>query len=298
MKNHLAATLISLLSILSARAGEFPLFDLRQAEGLLRSGIQTAALEAQARDQAVVELIEERLCLATLRMKKSEFTLDPERHIGNWLSAQERQIIVSDTTCDKWKVGSEISGKFDGWGFIFDGDIARYVVRLKDKKILSRYFQVQGSGRHQEITGAQYQTTRERLGLEGKTLITVPYAGMVRTAVLAGPLTKDMIAEKIPVTRYFVLVRVENKTLTLDLEKHIRNAWNTHDIALEVPRESYEKAGKMWDTKLSTISFLVKGNLSFLTGRIVKKWTETDARYLEVRTSDGGRYVLPEAMTR
>lgn len=290
--------LLVLLATLNTHAGDFPLFDQREARALIRAGIQAAAQESQNRDAAVTELIEERLCLATLRMKKSEFTLDPDRHINNWLSAQERQILVSDSTCDKWKVGQEISGKFDGWGFIFDGDIARYVVRLKNKKILSRYFSVHGSGRHQEITAADHQAALARLGQEGKTLVTVPYAGLVRTAVLNGPLAKDSIIEKKPVTRYFVLVRVENKTLTLDLEKHIRNAWNTHDIALEVPREAYEKAAKMWDTRLSTLSFFVKGNLSFLTGKIVKKWTETDARYLEVKTQDGSRYVLPESLLR
>lgn len=240
------------------------------------------------------ELREEKLFLVTLKFEKEQFTLDLWKHAKNAMAAEYRTLIVGEKTFNEYQIGQKVSSKGDGWGFVFNGDIAEYVVRPTEKKIESQYFWADRNGTQAEISKEQYDEATQQLRSDGRQLLTVPFAGVVRTYVMEKPLAEYQFVDRQPLNRYFVTIRVENSTFTLDLTKHIRNAANTHDITLEVPREVYEKTGDAWNAQLSTGSLIVKGRLSELRGKVVKKWSEVDNDFQFVKTADGQQFLLPK----
>lgn len=241
-----------------------------------------------------IELREEKLFLVTLNFEKEQFTLDLWAHVKNAMVAESRTLIVGEKTFNEYKIGQKVSSKSDGWGFVFNGEIADYVVRPTEKKIQSQYFWVDRKGTQIEISKEQYDEALQQLSSGDSQLLTIPFAGVVRTYVLEKPLAEYQFVDRQSLNRYFVTIRVENTTFTLDITKHIRNAANTHDITLEVPREVYEKTGKAWNAQLSTGSLIMKGNLSELRGTIIKKWSEVDNGFQLVKTDDGQQFIIPK----
>jgi len=240
------------------------------------------------------ELREEKLFLVTLKFEKEQFTLDLWAHAKNAIAAESRTLIVGEKTFNEYQIGQKVSSKGDGWGFVFNGEIAEYVVRPTEKKIESQYFWADRNGTQTEISKEQYDEATQQLRSGGRQLLTVPFAGVVRTYVLEKPIAEYQFVDRQPLNRYFVTIQVENSTFTLDLTKHIRNAANTHDITLEVPREVYEKTGDAWNAQLSTSSLIVKGRLSELRGKVIKKWSGVDNGYQLAKTADGQQFVVPK----
>ncbi len=230
----------------------------------------------------------------TLKFEKEQFTLDLWEHAKNAMAAEYRTLIVGEKTFDEYQIGQVVSSKSDDWGFIFNGEIAEYVVRTSEKKIESQYFWADRNGTQTEIGKEHYDEAMQQLRSQSRHLLTVPFAGVTRTYILEKPLAEYQFVDRQPLNRYFVTIQVENSTFTLDLTKHIRNAANTHDITLEVPREVYEKTGDAWDAQLSTGSFIVKGRLSELRGKVIKKWSEVDNGYQLAKTTDGKQFVIPK----
>lgn len=260
--------------------------------------VAAAPIEKPKPDVSVIlanatELREEKLFLVTLKFEKEQFTLDLWEHAKNAMAAESRTLIVGEQTFNEYQIGQKVSSKGDGWGFVFNGEIAEYVVRPTKKKVESQYFWVDRSGTQTETSKEQYDEATQQLRSDGRQLLTVPFAGVARTYVLEKPLAEYQFVDRQPLNRYFVNIRVENSTFTLDLTKHIRNAANTHDITLEVPREVYEKTGDVWNAQLSAGSFIVKGRLSELRGKVTKKWSEMDNGYQLVKTDDGQQFVIP-----
>lgn len=239
-----------------------------------------------------IELREEKLFLVTLKFEKEQLTFDLWKLAKNEMAAEYRTLIVGEQTFNEYQIGQEVSRVSDGWGVFFNGEIAEYVIRPTEKKIESQYFWANRSGAQIEISKEEYDEAMQQLHSSGRQLLTVPFAGVARTYVLEKSLSEYQFVDRQPLNRYFVMIRVENSTFTLDLTKHIRNAANTHDITLEVPREVYEKTGDAWNAQLSTGSLIVKGRLSELHGEVIKKWTEEDNRFQLAKTADGKQFVI------
>ena len=251
------------------------------------------AVSVQSVAERAVELREERLYTVTLRFKKFEYTLDFWKHVENAAAAEDRVVIVGEKTYNEYQIGKAISTKFDGVGFLLDGDVSQYSITPVKKEIHSQYFWVDKDGQSSEITSQQHEEAQTLLRGSGRDLLTVPYDGVTRTFVLDKPLAQYEFVEKRPLDRYFVTVKVQNSTLTLDFNKHLRNWANTHEITLEVPKEVYDKIGEVWDPQLNINSLLVKGRLSTLHGKVVKKRSEQDPKYLLAKTADGRQLVIP-----
>lgn len=239
------------------------------------------------------ELREEKIFLVTLEFKKEEFTLDLWELAQNEASAEKRVLIVGEKTFNEYQIGQVISRKSDAWGFVFNGELAEYVTRVKEKKVESQFFWITADGNQTELTADEYVAALAGLKVAGKEVLTTPFAGVVRNYILEKPLSKYEFVAHEPLIRYFVTVKVENSTLTFDLIKHIRNAANTHEIILEVPREIHEKTGEVWDPQISAGSLIFKGHLSELHGIVIKKWTEMDTAYQLVKTAEGREFILP-----
>ena len=240
------------------------------------------------------ELREEKLFLVTLKFEKEQFTLDLWKHAKNAMAAEYRTLVVGERTFNEYQIGQKVSSKGDGWGFVFNGEIAEYVVRTTEKKVESQYFWVHRNGTQIETSKEKYEEATQQFHSGNRQLLVVPFAGVTRTYVLEKPLAEYQFVDRQPLNRYFVMIQVENSTFTLSITKHIRNAANTHDITLEVPREVYEKTGDAWDAKLSSGSFILKGRLSELRGKVIKKWTEVDSGFQLAKTADGQELVIPK----
>ena len=243
--------------------------------------------------QNITQVREERIYVMKLKFKKEDL-LDPFKNaFDNELTAEHRMVLVGEKTYNQYAVGSEMSRKSDTLGFIFNGDLASYVVSVEEKHIISQYFWQRKDNADTEISKESYDVILNLLAGGTKPTITVPYEGVTVTYILDKPLNQYVFVDKQPLTRYFVTVQVKNETLTLDLTKLLRNANNTHEIDLEVPKAVYDQTGELWDPKISTGSFLFKGNLSTLHGVVLKKWTEVDPNFFVATTKDGETMVVP-----
>jgi len=241
-----------------------------------------------------VELREEKLFFVTLEFKKEQFTLDPWEIVANEASAEQRVLMVGERTYDQYVIGKEISSKTDALGFIFNGDLAEYVVKPVKKEILSQYFWASRDGNQTEISRGQYDEAIRQMNVSGKQLLTVPYSGSVRTSVLEKPLSKYEIVEKQPMDRYFMTIEVKSDTFTLSLTKMLRNEANAQEITIEVPKAVFDKTGDAWDPQLSGGSFVFKGHISELRGRVIKKWQEKDESYILIKTKEGREFIIPK----
>lgn len=241
-----------------------------------------------------VELREEKLFLVTLEFKKEQVTLDLWKHAKNSMAAESRTLIVDEQTFYEYSIGKKVSSVGDGWGFVFNGEIAEYVVRTAEKQIESQYFWADRNGTQTEISREQYDEAKRQLRSGGRRLFTVSFAGVARTYVLEKPLTEYQFIDRQPLNRYFVTIQIENSSFTLDLTKHIRNWANTHKITLEVPREVYEKGGDAWNAQLSTGSIVVKGHLSKLHGKVIRRWSKVDNNFELAKTADGQQFIVPK----
>jgi len=240
------------------------------------------------------EIREEKLFLVTLSFQKERLTLDPWEHIKNGMATEYRTIIVSEREFSGYQINQKISGVSDGWNLVFNGEIAEYVVRVNKKTTTSQYFWINENGTQTEISKEQYNEAIQQLQANNRQFVTVPFAGIVKTYILEKPLAEYKFVEHQPLNRYFVTIRIQNSTLTLDFVKQLRNASNTHDITLEIPAEIYEKTDKVWDVQLSGGSLIFKGHLSELNGNVIKKWTEVDNNYQLAKTSDGQSFIIPK----
>ena len=290
MRNALLVVLLSIAATAAAGGlAEFGL-DAGQTESLGFIRVQLAQRQTEA--PKTLMFAEERICVATLRMKKSEWSLDPMDHLANWAAAQDRSVIASESQCATWRVGEVVSRKWDGVGFLFNGDIASYTVKVQAKRIEARWFELLSDGSQRELNHAGYDAALKALKDSGRDFVSVPAVGLTRTYVLDKPLAEYEFTKATPLQRYYVNVHVQNSTLTLDLTKHLRNALNTHEVTIEVPKAVYDQTRDAWDAHLSGMAFFVKGNLSTLRGKVTKKWTQADPKYSVVTTQDGREFIL------
>ena len=254
----------------------------------LQSPAQMDALENNA-----TELKEEKIYLVTLQFKKFSYSLDPDDHIGNWLSAVEKTIIVGEKAYGDYQIGKKVSEKFDWWGTILDGNPASYSVKCSGKEVKSLYSVVTKDGSHKELKPDQHEEALRKVRASGREILTVPFAGTVTNFVLDKPLSQFQITDRQPLQRYFIRVKVENMTITFDPVKHLRNMSTAHEIDMEVPRAAYEHRGNVWNPALNPGSLFWNGRVSFLRGTITKRWMETDSSYVLAHTKEGRDLIIP-----
>ncbi|MCB0346461.1 MAG: hypothetical protein KDD66_15185 [Bdellovibrionales bacterium] len=225
-----------------------------------------------------------------MTIKAQKVSLD----IWDLMNAQYKHMVVGRKAYDEYRVGQELASQFDGIGFLFDGTLAAYEVTVSKKEIVRRYFfRARGEGEREISQGEFDEVLRQFSTATGRHLTRVPSPGGELIFATDEPLSQLPIVSREPLTRYYVMVHVENSTLTLDLIKHLRNAALTHDFEIEVPRGVYERAGNVWNDELSGSSVALKGRFSTLSGTITKKWTEVDSGYELATLEDGSTIIVP-----
>lgn len=239
-----------------------------------------------------LELREEITYAVTIKMKKRSYTLDPWELLENEAKAEYRTLVVGEKQYNDYRIGQEIASRFDGWGFVFNGTFASYVVTVNHKETQSEFFAVLANGTQRKLSRAEYEEAKSQLST-AKNTFTVNARGAIRTYVLEKPLAQTTFTKTEPLQRYFVTVEVSNFTFTLDPGKHIRNLANKHEITIEVPREIYEQSTTMFEPKPSWGTLFLSGRLSTMRGKILKRWTETDSNYELGTLSDGRQIVVP-----
>lgn len=244
----------------------------------------------QRKSGSLQELREERAHYVTLKFKKSEITLDLDKHVNNELSAREETLLVSESTYNDWTPGKELSSKFDHMGALLKGELASYKIKVKDREIDREYLAVI-NGETKKIDENVYAAVRSQLDREAASTITSDHAGTRRAILLDKPLSEQKIVSARPMSRHFIKVRVRNTTLSLSLDKHIRNAALQHDLELEVP-EQVANNKEAWKPSFGLGAALFKGNLSSLQGDVIDHRSSVDPDYVVLRTESGREFAV------
>lgn len=76
-------------------------------------------------------------------------------------------------------------------------------------------------------------------------------------------------------TVYMVQIDIRNSSFSLDIGKHIRNAMNAVQMDIPVDKEFYDAVteGQELKSEFKTASFVMKGSISSVKIKCVKKWT-------------------------
>lgn len=264
-------------------------------EGTLRQRIAEQVQTKQDAQLAEIrELVRIERYYATLKFKKTSYTLDLDRHFDNWLASKTEKFEVGQTTYEKMVVGEKLSQKFDFLTAIFsdDLDLSTYNVIVKDKKTEVGYFLVPKSGKEKVIPEKTYQELIARASKAmPHRIATSHYNGVDRTRLLDSSLEDLKVISKKPLKRYFVDVKIHNVTYTLDLFKHAKNALLDHELTFEVSKEQYESGKDLWTPHFG-FSPLITGYFSRIKGTVQKKWTVEDPNYIEVETDTDVHLVL------
>lgn len=258
---------------------------------------QAPALDINATAPLVQELREERTYLVTLEFKKQELHFSPTRIVFAWvknaITAKEEVIAVGERSFDTYVLNEKISTSNDVAGFLLGTPgLARYVVFPTAKEVVKTYFWVSKDHAQHEITPEQYQALLAKLHESNANLHQVSPQGRTITYVLPKPVDKYKSVERRPLQQYFALVEVHNSSISLSISKYIRNATNDHTLVLEVPQETYERAGELWDPSLNVASLFLKGRFSTLHGKILRKWAEVDDAFWLVKMDDGTELIM------
>ncbi len=231
-------------------------------------------------------LVHETAYVVTLKMAKSEFTLDPFTHIGNELKAQYRDILVGEKEYNERHVGETVSSKGDFVGFLTKGDFASYDVSVSEKRAIDYFRYVDASGTSHDVPADVFRDGIEALKAQGKVLYAAHSSGTEAWLVNDREISASDIAHIAPLNRYFAQLKISNSSFSLSLSKHLRNATTEHTIEIEIPEKVYLSKSAAFDGKMSD-SFLVSGHLSSLTGTIESKRAERDNGSVKVTLKDG-----------
>ena len=95
------------------------------------------------------------LPMVDIQIMKEEFTLDPFELMGNEAKAEHLVLPVSQEYVDSVHVGQELESRFNTVGFLFDGEIASYVVTI-DRLFTSGLNCLIDEGACSELTDEEY----------------------------------------------------------------------------------------------------------------------------------------------
>lgn len=240
--------------------------------------------------ESATHIADQKIYLFELKLSKSNFSLDPFKHIGNEMKAQYRTVIVGEEEYNKRSIGDQLSSKGDVGGFIFGGEIASYKVKVHKKEVDHVYSYTDKDGKSHEISSAVYNRALGKLKAGERNLHHEKYAGLDATTILDDTIENIGISKQEELERYYVEVEIKNSTFTLNPIKHLRNSANTHRLTLEVPRELYDSKDNAFDSKTSS-SFWFNGRLSSLSGKITKRWSVVDKEHTKLTLKDGTELV-------
>lgn len=248
----------------------------------------------------VRQMREERTYLVTLKFKKQELHFSPTAivfsAVKNAITAKEEVIAVGERSFGDYVIDQNVSTQNDVAGFLLGTPgLARYVAFPTAKEIVRNYFWVNQKDESHEVTQEQYLAVLAKLQADGRNLHVVSPQGRTITYVLPKPLEKYKSQERVPLMQYYVLVQVHNSSISLSLSKFLRNATNDHTLVIEVPKETYDRTGELWDPTLNIASLFLKGRLSTLHGKVMRKWAEVDDAFWLTRMTDGTELIIAQA---
>lgn len=260
--------------------------------------ISQAQQETAAATKAIIEckdiheLREERTFWATLKFKKSSFSLDIGKHVKNAVAAKTENIVIGKDTYDKWQIGQQLDDKFDKWGLI-DGNIDSYRTSVEDKGIDKHWYRVDKAGKTDEIDEQMYTQTKEKCETEGSTLPPVTYENSTSIYVHAGPIKEEDVVESTAVKRCRAEVEVVNGSFSLSLLKHLRNSSTKQRFSAELPVQYCDPNAVLFSNGVRPLSVLATGRFSELKGHIVQSAITDDPNFKMVMLKNGLTYIVP-----
>lgn len=205
-----------------------------------------------------------------IKCKKTSYTLDPFKHLGNEMKAQTLRLPVSEEYFSSVSVGQELDSKFNTGGLIFKGEFEEYNVSISDKTRNDVFF-VRDTNSWREIGIPTYNNQLVALNSQRNEYHIQNNQ--------AGVLTRDNLPEEIgdEARRTCKIVIESTKSnITLDLFKHLENEWNKMRYPIEVPMFLGDKlqVGSEIDQNFVGGSLFFSRSLSIVTYRVLEKKCE------------------------
>lgn len=167
------------------------------------------------------------LPMVDIQIMKEEFTLDLFELMGNEMKAEHLVLPVSQAYFDSVQEGQELESKFNTVGFLFDGEIASYVVTI-DRRFSSRLNCLIDEGGCQELPDQDYARLQEL------NATRQDYRPTEDPNVLLRP-GEESIA-RLYTDSCSVVIQSKKDDFTLDLIELWESDANRLDYAVELPR--------------------------------------------------------------
>ncbi len=167
------------------------------------------------------------LPMVDIQIMKEEFTLDIFELMGNEMKAEHLVLPVSQAYFDSVQEGQELESKFNTIGFLFDGEIASYVVTI-DRRFSSRLNCLIDEGGCQELPDQDYARLQEL------NATRQDYRPTEDPSVLLRP-GEESIA-RLYTDSCSVVIQSKKDDFTLDLIELWESEENRLDYAVELPR--------------------------------------------------------------
>ncbi|MFA5104582.1 MAG: hypothetical protein WC527_05350 [Candidatus Margulisiibacteriota bacterium] len=194
--------------------------------------------------------------------------------VVNKATADDTEIMVDKKTFDQCKEGQVLSRKSSLWD-ILDG--VEYTVTISSKREAAEYSWTAKDGSVHAISADDYKIFMNRLKFADASSFTVPFNNVETTYLNMGNIEDLGITDIKPLKRCFVEIKLENKST----------------LTIEVPQRAYDNAGELWSPENEKSGIIAKGKLSKVSGKIVKKWTEPDDKFVAGIMPDGTEIILP-----
>lgn len=274
-----------------------------QADSLIDACIQKAVSNLEA-PQAfrsysssetlnLVKLEQHNAYVLNLQAKKSQITLDLEKHLANALEAKRFNVYVGESTYLSTNVGKVLASNFNEWGLIFNDEWSSSKIKVIGKKHYKRFFVKLSQGLDIELNEADFSAALTAFRQSfGERVIHQRILGHDRFQALSTTLTKADVVSRIPMVRYYVKVKIKNTSFSFDFDQQMSNILTTNEIEVEIPKSTYDNKSSVFDASANFGTLLLKNRFDVMSGRITKKFISPDPNWMEVRFANGQTYFL------
>ncbi len=201
-----------------------------------------------------------------IKSKKTSYTLDLSKHLGNEIKAQTIRLPVSEDYFSSVSVGQKLESKFNTGGLILRREIEGYSVSVSDK-VRNDVFYIRTANGWNEITQKQYEQLATLNSQRNE------YSSQ------EGVFTRNDISEEARnEARRTCKIVIESKksNITLDIFQHLENEWNKMRYPIEVPKFLGDRlqVGSEIDQNFVGGSLFFSRSPSIVTYRVLEKKCE------------------------
>ncbi|OYZ23466.1 MAG: hypothetical protein B7Y39_04745 [Bdellovibrio sp. 28-41-41] len=258
-----------------------------------KTAVQDFRSYSASESLSIVKLEQQNRYILNIQSKKSEITLDLDKHLQNMADARNFNILVGQDTFETTRVGKILSKNFNEWGFIFNDEWSSQVVKVVGKRQYKQFSIQLSNGTKALLKEDAFLSALTALQHDfSSKVVQQKVLGHDRFEVLAQPLTKSQIASAAPMNRYYVKVKIQNSSFNFNFDENMGNLSTINEIEIEVPKSIYENKSAIFSPSLDWASLIIEDRATITSGKIVKKTIAADPRWVEIKLVDGQVMVI------